>query len=495
MYGLSAKAIEKRYSGRPLFDRVSFTLSSGDKTVLVGENGAGKTTLLRILAGVERPDKGTLDFDEWVLRRYVAQDFTGDETPQVSAYVADVDQGVVRRLLGELDFPKSAWNLRLNQLSGGQRRIVELARAFAENPDFLFLDEPENHLDYVAREWLITQIKLFTGGVCMVSHDQYVIDQVANVIIELEDGNLGTFPGSYQAYLEERNRRLEGEARQWGERQRQIKRHEAMVAMLRQRARRSDDFAKTYRSKARLLDKMKASQTDRPQLERRKIGLKAQEVDRKARKRILTLDHLTMRLGGRSLVEDVSLELVFGEKVCLFGRNGCGKSTLFRLVQDELRPTGGSVRLGVNVRVGYFAQGHEEALRGDWTPIQELQAAFNETEGRARSILSKFLFPQDAMERRICTLSGGQKTRLRFAKLFHSRPELLLLDEPTNHLDRTSWEVLVAALQDFNGTVLMISHDRSFVDAVVQKLWVFEEADIYEFLGTLSQFLEEDVND
>lgn len=491
MLGLSAKAIEKRYSGKSLFNRINFTLSYGDKSVLVGENGAGKTTLLRILAGIERPDRGNLDLDEWVVRRYVAQDFSQDDSMTVSEYLLDVDRGVAHRLLGELDFPKDSWDLMMSQLSGGQKRMVELVRAFAEDPDFLFLDEPENHLDYIAREWLVRRIQTFKGGICIVSHDQYVIDQVANEIIELEDGDLGVFPGTYRVYLEQRSQQLHGELRRWEERQKEIKRHEAMVVMFRQRAKRSDDLAATYRSKARQLEKMKRAQTDKPKIERPTIKLSTVEVERKARKRILTLDNVGLVLGSKSLLKHVSLDLVFGEKVCLFGRNGSGKSSLLRMINQLIPPSTGSVRLGVDIRMHYFAQGHEDQLRPDWTPIQELQSAFNESEGRVRSILSNFLFTADMMGRRIATLSGGQKTRLRFAKLFHARPELLLLDEPTNHLDRQSWEVLTTALQEFNGTVLLISHDRAFVDAVAQRLWVFEEGSIYEFLGNLSEFLDD----
>jgi len=482
-----------RYFDRKLvFSGVSLSLSDGQKTVLVGENGAGKTTLLRLMAGDLLPDSGQVTADPWVERIFVEQEFKEyEEELTVRLYLGKLWKKAVR-LLAPLEFPESMFDSELRFLSGGQKRLVELAKAFATSNGFLLLDEPENHLDFVGRQWLIDMINNYHGGVMLVSHDQYVIDQVANQIIEIEDGEMGIFPGSFQGYLDERERRLLGEERQWKILDDEIKHYKIVVNDLRQWAKRNSDFSKTYHNKEKQLKRMQDRQKERPKLERKKMRGQLNPVDRKGGKRILSFYNFSLKRGGRQLITDFTKDLWFGEKICLFGRNGCGKTSLMKAILSEIIPSSGQVRIGNDIRVGYFSQDHLDELNPESTPIQEYQKLLGGTEQRIRPILMKYLFDQISMEQKIKTLSGGQKTRLRFAKLFGSNPELLLLDEPTNHLDRATWEVLLLALKEYNGTVLLISHDRMFVDQVVERMWTFEDDTIREYFGNMSEYIEDD---
>lgn len=483
------KNVYKSYiPGVNILDDISVATSNGDKIAIVGENGAGKTTLLKILAGQEMPDKGIVSCGSDIIRWYVPQEFYTKPGKTVEQYLNDSPHKATR-ILSELGLPRSLLRERVENLSGGQKRAIELSRAFSKNTHFIILDEPENHLDYYAREWLANKLLLYQGGILFVSHDQWLIDTVANRIVELEDGKLGFFPEGYQAYLEERLHRLETEYKQWSIRRKEILRHKAMVAEYKQRTKLTDKFSRTYQSKKKKLERLQEEQTEKPRIERPKMKLQTGSVDKKAKKRIISVENLQLCFGNKCILQDVTQDLLFGEKVCLFGRNGTGKSSLFRMIQGEVTPTSGTLKIGENIRVGYFSQEHNEELDMEQTPLQFVQQSLRETEGRARSILHSFLFPKDSVTRKIRTFSGGQKTRLRFTRLFGLNPELLLLDEPTNHLDRTSWEVLVDAIKEFSGTVLFISHDREFIDQTASKLWVVEK-DIQPFFGNLSEYLE-----
>mgnify|MGYP001572198338 CR=1 FL=1 len=492
MINITAKGITKSFQTTTILDRVDVVLNEEDRVVLVGENGSGKSTLLKIMSEMIEPDNGTVTIEQYQQATYVAQDFSGD--PESSGYDFIGSEKVLRRalrMLAELNFSEDLLNLKTKLLSGGQKKILEVVRGFASGARFLLLDEPENHLDYFGREWLIETIQGHRGGVLIVSHDQYLIDAVANKIIELEDGKLLSYPGDYQFYLNQRMRQLEGRYHQWAENQKEIDRHREMVVQLRQKVKKIRKLAGTYQNKVRILDRLMKEQIERPKLERPAISIKVGDVERKSGKRILSVRDLTLDFDGQQIFRNVDLQLNFGEKVCLFGRNGSGKTSLFRLVRGEIIPIKGEVKLGVNLSLGYFAQDHVEDLDLSKTPLDELQATTRESDYNTRVRLSKFLIDSTVATKKIQALSGGQKTRLRFAKLFSRPIDFLMLDEPTNHLDRLSWQVLVQAIKDFQGTVLLISHDRDFIDATVTKLWVIDNPHIREFYGNLSQFIEQ----
>ena len=491
MFNLSAKNIVKLYGNKIVLDGISINICEGDKIALVGENGAGKTTLLRILTDEDDSTEGNIVVDGYMPRIYMAQEFSGNLEETAASFLGNEKiQRSALRFFKELDIAQKILGMKTGILSGGQKKILQLIKAFASKSPFLFLDEPENHLDYFTREWLIATLKTYRGAVMFVSHDQFVINQVANKIVELEDGKLTTFYGDYQSYLEEKSKQLQGRYQRWRQTEKEIERQRKMVLRMKDHAKINSDVAGIYRSRKKQLEKLIDSQGERPQLERKKIKIKISDVERKTRKRILSLEDLTLKFDDLSLFSHVSLQLLFGEKVCLFGRNGSGKTSLFKMVQGTLQPSAGIIKLGVNMNVGFFSQEYYEELDIQKTPFDEISGIVGD-EQKARATLSRFLIDKVAVDRPIATLSGGQKTRLRFAKLFSKENDFLLLDEPTNHIDTLSWQVLVDALKAFNGTLLLISHDRVFVDEVVEKLWVINNTTIQEFLGNLSEFLDE----
>ena len=492
MSNLSAKGVTKVYGLKPVFNNITLNLNPGDRVVLVGENGAGKTTLLRILAGVEEPSKGTVTFSERMPRVYLAQEFDGDANQTGAEFIgSEKAQRSAQRMLDELDMPVSLLQLSMTLMSGGQRKILQLIKALISKAPYLLLDEPENHLDYFAREWLITTLNEYRGCIVFVSHDQYVIDNVGNKIVEIQDGSLAVYGGNYQFFLEEKARQMNGRLSEWEHMRREIERHKKMVERLRPIAKMTAKVAGHYRDKKRKLGELIAQQTARPRIERPKMKLSIGAVDPKNSKRILKLSDVMLKLGNKSLFYHASAELFFGEKVCLLGRNGSGKTSLIRMIQEKLSPDSGIVKIGVDVEVGYFSQEHYEELDPDATPLEEIEMIVHGGEQRARSHLNNFLIDSTAATRPISTLSGGQKTRLRFAKLFARNIEFLVLDEPTNHLDTLSWQVLLEAIKAFKGTVLLVSHDRAFVDEAVEKLWVINNSEIKEFSGNISAFLGE----
>ena len=492
MSNLSAKGVTKVYGSKSVFSNITLNLSPGDRVVLVGENGAGKTTLLRILAGIEEPTKGTVTFSERMPRAYLAQEFDGDLNQTGAQFIgSEKAQRSAQRMLDELDMPASLLQLPMTLMSGGQKKVLQLIQAIVSKSPYLLLDEPENHLDYFAREWLINTLCEYRGCVVFVSHDQYVIDNVGNKIVEIQDGTLATYTGNYQFFLEEKSRQMNGRLNEWEHMRREILRHKKMVERLRPLAAVVKKVAGHYRNKKRKLAELIARQTAKPRIERPKMKLSVGDVDQKNNKRILQLVNVGLRLGDKTLFHNANAELFFGDKICLLGRNGSGKTSLIRMIQGKLSPDTGTIKIGINVEVGYFSQDHYEELDPDATPLEEIEMIVHGGEQRARSHLNNFLIDNTAATRSISTLSGGQRTRLRFAKLFARNVEFLVLDEPTNHLDTLSWQVLLEAIKAFRGTVLLVSHDRAFVDEAVEKLWVIDEAQIKEFLGNISAFLED----
>lgn len=486
-YNISAKNIVKDYDRRVL-DNISFTVGNGDYIALVGDNGAGKTTLLRILSGYEKPDNGKVERSGGETLFHVSQEFITQPCRTVRQYFGQVVRQAAK-LLTNLGYSQNFLDNNIDKLSGGEKRTIEIVRALAKNPDFLFLDEPENHLDYWTRSWLAGQLQNVRGGLVFVSHDQWLIDQLANQIVELENGKLHIFPGGYQNYLEKRMGRLEAELRQWSETDKEIKRTKEILKDLRIQLRRSDKKRGMYTDRKKKLERLQAEQTDRPVIDKPRIKIMNGQVDKKGGKRVVSLENLGLTF-NEILFRNTNLTLLFGEKVCLIGPNGSGKSSLFRIIQGKLKPTTGEARIGVNVKSTAFSQEYLMELNPNKTPLGILQTITQLSEQKCRAILAAFLIDREKAIRPISSLSGGEKSRLRFAILFSQNPEFIMLDEPTNHLDRASWEVLVEAIKNFNGTVLLTSHDRNFIDQVSEKLWVIKNGQIKEFFGNFSQYLK-----
>lgn len=496
MRNITVKSIKKSFGGKVALSGVSLSFSDGDRLALVGENGAGKSTLLKILCGEIVPDSGEF-FGLENGCAYIAQDFSGEleETPHqfLQRKVPKLNKAI--RLLEESGFAvgknqERLQNVRCGVLSGGEQKKLELVAGIASNSAFLAIDEPENHLDYQSIEWLIGVLQSFRGGVVFVSHDQYLVDQLASTILELEDGAVTVYSMKYGEYLAEKERQVAGDERQWMMEGKTITRLRKTVEMMKNRARRSSDTAATYQQTKRRLHEMQESHGNRPTIEVDKPKVKLGSVDQKKGKIIASIQNLGFSYEKARVFRAATADLRFGEKVVIFGSNGSGKSTLINLLVGNLAPQNGSVAIGQNVRWQYMTQDHLAGIDASRSAFDVFQATLSLPEARCRAYLAKYSIRADSALRPLRDLSGGQQARFKLALTFAQDPEFLILDEPTNHVDPATWDAIVEAVDGYSGTVLAVTHDRSFIDAIAQKLWIIESGTIKVELGNLSDYLE-----
>lgn len=494
---LVIKNLKKSYDNHIIFSGVNMSFNQGDCVALIGDNGIGKTTLLNILADVEKPTSGTVIRDDYSQTIIVSQDFPSeflDFDWRVSDYVqyhgGDKLERSVLRILRDFEIDEKFLELELVHLSGGQKKILDIVVSFARKPQYLLLDEPENHIDIFGRQIVIGLMKNFRGCLVFVSHDQDLINAVTNRIVEVVEETLVSYTGTYEFYLEEKERQAVAIERKWKQHGKEVQKLDALVKRMREWVKKNPDLGAQLRAKKTQLERLRENAPKKP-LNDKKMQLFVSDVDQKKKKIILAVEQFSLILGQKNLFSKTNAYVTFGQKIAIIGRNGTGKTALLKTVMGEFFPNEGSVRLGVDIRVGYFSQDSRDVLDETKTPFQVLNNMIVGPEYKIRSILAKFLIGENSYNRQIKTLSGGQKTRLRFCLLFNQPNELLLLDEPTNHLDNTSWNVLVQAIIDFNGTVLMVSHDRVFIDQTTNKLWTIENMQIKEYLGTLTEYLSE----
>ncbi len=497
MRTITLKDIHKSYGPTVALDGVSFSIAPGKRLAIVGENGAGKSTLLKILCGKLEADSGSIvggDDD----CAYIAQDFSGrpEESPYdfLKSKLQVPDKAIALLESSSFDLGHNQQRLRTahtSELSGGELKKLEIVAGIASEPAFIALDEPENHLDYQTIEWLIQELSHFRGGLIFISHDQYLVDALADTILELNHGKLTVYSMTYQEYLDEKVRQLQGEGRDYEIESREIKRLHASVELWKNRLKITDKGAATYRQTKRKYEDLKEKHGEAPKTETEKPKVQLAGVERKNGKLIVKIDALGFGYSPElpPVFANASGELRFGEKVVLFGRNGSGKSTLLNLIIGHLLPQSGSVRIGNDVRYQIMTQDHLEGIDSSQTPIQVMMDTLEWDEVRARSMLTRYGIPRAVMERPLSQLSGGQQARFKLALTFAQNPEFLILDEPTNHVDPPTWEAIVSAIQGFEGTVLAITHDRALIDAIADKLWVLEGKRIRVHLGTLSDYL------
>jgi ATP-binding cassette, subfamily F, member 3 len=378
--------------------------------------------------------------------------------------------------------------LPTSALSGGQRKLIALAACLAQNPDVLLLDEPEAHLDAVGRSLLERLLAGFDGAAVAVSHDRYLLDETVGQIAELNRGRIRMWPGNYSAYTLERELELQRQQQQFVTQQKEIERLEEAIRRFKDWAHRVVDerHIKQARNKQRQIDRME--KVERPVLERRKIALRLHPHERGGQ-RVFELRHVGMQFGDDVVLADVELTVVHGERVGFVGANGAGKSVLLKTVVGELEPTEGEVWVGPSIRIGYLAQ-DQETLDPESSPLETVRLAHRCAEGEAVSLLMKFLFPYEQVRRANKLLSGGERTRLQLLLLMLQRPNLLVLDEPTNHLDIDSVEALEAALEGFDGTVCVISHDRYFLDRIVDRIVEVGDGEARAYEGSWSDWYE-----
>jgi ATP-binding cassette subfamily F protein 3 len=535
---VSLNAVRKSYGSRTVLDGLDLAIEPGARIGVVGANGSGKSTMLRLLAGQDAPDAGTVVRRRGVVVSLLPQHPLGDERnalETVRAARPDLDEldrelhriaeqlaapeladdldkmarvlrrqeelvdrweaaggpsidGRARAMLLDVGLEEADLQLPTSALSGGQRKLIALAACLAQDPDVLLLDEPEAHLDAVGRSLLERLLATFDGAAVAVSHDRYLLDETVAQIAELDRGRVRLWPGNYSAYTLARELELQRRRQQYVTQQKEIERLEEAIRRFKDWAHRVVDerHIKQARVKQRQIDRME--KIERPVLERRKIALRLHPHARGGQ-RVFELRHVGVQFGSDVVLAGVDLTVVHGERVGFVGANGAGKSVLLKTVVGELEPTEGEVWVGPSIRIGYLAQ-DQETLDPEASPLDTVRLAHRCSEGEAVSLLMKFLFPYEQVRRANELLSGGERTRLQLLLLMLQQPNLLVLDEPTNHLDIDSVEALEAALEEFEGTVCVISHDRYFLDRIVDRIVELDGGEARAYEGGWSSWFE-----
>ena len=527
---LVVENIAKSFGIHEIFKDVSFMLDQGEKVGLVGVNGGGKTTLLRCLLAPETVDGGFIKFEPGLRIGYVQQGFQGigegtlwqflvnagkdilelrqkmaelekqvasakgDELDSLLADYARVSniyehadgynyENRIKIVLHGLGFPENEWDKPAENFSGGQKTRILLAAALVKEPDLLILDEPTNHLDIRMTEWLEGYLRNFKGGVLIVSHDRFFLNNVVGRVLEMEGGHLQNFKGNYDQYLAQKEIQMATMEAAYEAQQEYIARTEAYIR----------------RFKAGIKSKMaRGRQSQLNRLERVEGPERIEEFELRlppapeSAERVLVLEELSVGYGENVLLKDINLVLRKGEKTALLGPNGAGKTTLLKTILGELSPVTGKAKIGNRVKIGYFSQSYER-LDPNQTLLDNFLTEYGYTTEYTRSLLGGMLFHGDDVFKEIGTLSGGQKARLVLLKLVLDGANLLILDEPTNHLDIAAREAVEAALEAFDGTVLLVSHDRYFINEVASRIWEIDNQQVNDYKGNYSFYVEEKV--
>ena len=533
--------IGRVYGGRTIWRGLSWSIRDGEKIGLIGASGGGKSTLMRVLAGVEKPDEGAATFRRGARIAYMPQEYTGqagraaldellaarEDVAALDARIAGVeyrlslpesleDAEAFDRLLEEqaslireyetsgalmvrnraegmlraLGFPEASWAVPMERLSGGQRKLIGLARCLIAEPELLLLDEPDNHLDLERKALLENVVREFEGAVVVISHDRYLLDDTVSVIVEMETARDGTrlkrWEGNYSAYVAQREIAMLRQAQDFASQQKEIARLEEAVTRFKQWARVVVDerHIKQARNKQRQIDRME--KVERPVLERRRMSLHFRAGQRGGAK-VVELRGVAKAFGERTILRPAEALVRSGERVGIVGANGAGKTVLLRLILGELAPDAGEVWTGPSIRMGYYGQEHE-TLDFAQTPIQAIREVKNLYEGEAVAALQRFLIPYDACSQPIGQLSGGEKSRVQLARLMLSGANCLVLDEPTNNLDIPAAEVLEGALDAYDGTVVVVSHDRYFLDRLVDRIFEVRDGRLVVHEGSYSEY-------
>ncbi|MFP4042882.1 MAG: ATP-binding cassette domain-containing protein [Bacteroidales bacterium] len=529
---IALENVKVEFDGEPLFDNISFLIQPKDKIGLVGNNGAGKTTLLKVIMGQMKPENGKVHLPSNIKLGYLPQQMklTEDECVYESVYkslkniayyrnlINDINKDIAERtdyqseeyfklldklneanehyhilggdtieaeiektLLG-LGFEATDMQRNLSEFSGGWRMRVELAKILLNQPDLLLLDEPTNHLDIEAIQWFENYLKNFNGAVILISHDRAFLDAITNRTLELSLGQLYDYKFPYSKFVEEKKKRIEHQQSAYENQQKKIKETEEFIERFRYKA----NKASLVQSRIKQLEKLNEIAIE--QTDKSTINIKFPEGERAGRE-VVKCSDVSVSYDQNLVLNGVNFLLERGERIAFVGRNGEGKTTLAKAIVGDVNYSG-TIKLGHNVTLGYYAQNQNEHLEEHKTVLKTMEEkASGDMRKEVRNILGTFLFQGEDVEKRVQVLSGGERSRLALATLLLEPHNLLILDEPTNHLDMRSKEVLKKALQNFKGALIVVSHDRDFLDGLVDKVYEFRNRNIKEHIGGIYDFI------
>ena len=531
---ISINSLTVAYGGFTLLNDINFHISESDKIGLVGKNGAGKTTILKLICGLQSPTSGKISVPQDVNIGYLPQimqhnrgksvldetltafehihelerelekitqqlseriDYESKEYHDIIVRMNDINDALsytrsdspevlARRTLKGLGFRDSELDRPTETFSQGWNMRIELAKILLSSPDVLLLDEPTNHLDIESIEWLEGYLKDYRGSLVLISHDRKFLDNVTNRTVEIMLGRIHDYKVPYSKYLELRRERMEQQRAAFENQQKMIEKTEEFIERFRYKPTKSNQV----QSRVKALEKLDRIEVDLE--DKSALAVKFPPAPRSGDIVFKAVD-LKVGYGEKVVFSDADIEIKRGEKVALLGRNGEGKTTLMRVLMRELEPMGGEARTGHNVNIGYYAQNQEDILDMEDTVFGTLdRIAVGDIRTKLRDILAAFLFKGEDIDKKVAVLSGGERARLAMAKLMLHPYNLLALDEPTNHMDIRSKDILKQALKKYDGTLIIVSHDRDFLDGLVDKLYEFRDGKVKEHLGGVQEFLE-----
>lgn len=530
---ISIQNLSVEFNSTALFSGVNFVINKRDKIALVGKNGAGKSTMLKIIAGLQEPTGGVVAAQKDITIGYLPQqmiltdersvveevrtvfgkldemkaslarmntelaertDYESESYAELIDRISNLSDLVQmeesengeaeleKTLLG-LGFVRSDFDRNTSEFSGGWRMRIELAKLLLMRPDVLLLDEPTNHLDIESIQWLETFLKQKANVVVLVSHDRAFIDNVTNRTLEISCGKVYDYQVNYSKYVVLHQERIEQQMRAYENQQKQIQQTERFIERFRYKATKSVQV----QSRIRQLEKIEEIEVD--EVDNSRLNLKFPPAPRSGDYPVIC-EGVAKKYGDHTVFSNVDLTIKRGEKVAFVGKNGEGKSTLVKCIMNEI-PYDGNLKIGHNVKIGYFAQNQASLLDGEITVFDTIdQVAVGDIRTKIRDILGAFMFGGEASDKKVKVLSGGEKTRLAMIRLLLEPVNLLILDEPTNHLDMKTKDVLKQAIADFDGTVIVVSHDRDFLDGLVEKVYEFGGGKVREHLGGIYDFLQ-----
>ncbi|MBE6305821.1 MAG: ABC-F family ATP-binding cassette domain-containing protein [Bacteroidales bacterium] len=530
---ISIRNLSVEFSAKTLLNDVSYVINRRDRIALVGKNGAGKSTMLKIIAGLQRPSSGSIDIPSGVSIGYLPQHMTTEDSCSVidearkafghikemqqqlnalnaelaertdydsEAYAELIDRvtTLTERLMmedgsaGEAEIEKTLIGLGFNredfdrptqEFSGGWRMRIELAKILLQRPDVLLLDEPTNHLDIESIQWLENFLTAKAGAVVLVSHDRAFIDNVTNRTIEISLGRIYDYNVNYSHYVVLHRERIEQQMRAYQNQQKQIADTEEFIERFRYKA------TKAVQVQSRMKQLAKIERIEVDEVDTSHLNLRFPPAPRSGDYPIIA-EALSKSYDRHQVFSDAAFTIKRGEKVAFVGKNGEGKSTLVKCIMNEI-PYDGTLKIGHNVKIGYFAQNQAQLLDESITVFDTIdRVAVGDIRTKIRDILGAFMFGGEASDKKVKVLSGGEKTRLAMIRLLLEPVNLLILDEPTNHLDMATKDILKQAIKDFDGTVIVVSHDREFLDGLIEKVYEFGGGKVRECLGGIYEFLE-----